>query len=61
MRGPSDIEGTENRRKRYSARYINYSFSLSLTRAQKERLELFFFSECSSGALSFTMRDPANA
>lgn len=57
LKGPSDVEGMEPRRQRYSAMVADYAFSLILTTYQYETLRTFHKDECAGGALSFTHLD----
>lgn len=57
LKGPSDIDGLESRRRRYSAVAADYVFSLILTHSQYETLRDFYKNDCAGGALSFTHVD----
>lgn len=57
LKGPSDIEGLESRRQRYSAVAADVAFTLVLSTAQYEALRSFYKDDCAGGALSFTHTD----
>ena len=58
-KGPSEIEGTEARRQRYSGRVEVYRFTRTMSAAAWADLRDFYWSDCKSGSLSFTHADLA--